>query len=466
MEPLTLYLLNATGFSSNTAFLVVGIMALLLVSMFFSASEMAYSTANLIRIRNYADDKVRGARKALYICENYDRTLSTILVANNLCNIASTTIAAFLFASLIANPTLANALNTIIMTIIILIFGEILPKSLAKANAEKLALAFSGTMYFFIIALYPITFLFIKFQANITTKFKKNKERIPTVTEDELNSIIDTMQEEGVIDDDDADLIQGVLELGETTAYDIMTPRVDVKAIINSASEKQLLDMFVKTKHSRIPVFENDIDHIIGIINQKDFFPSVIAKKPFDINKLMTEPIFLSENIKVDEIIRKMQQEKKHMAVVLDEHGGTSGIVSMEDALEQMVGEIYDEHDFNYNTNMFVKVKENEFIVDAEMEVEELFEKLEIENLPSTEYNTIGGFLYELAENLPTKGQKLVFDTIDEIHDKSGAYIEKAIRMIFTLIEMEDRRIRRVKINIDRDEPKITKKLKIINPNE
>ncbi len=460
MEPLTYLMLNATGFDIKNIYLVFSIMVLLLVSMFFSASEMAYSTANVIRIRNYADGKVKGARKALYICENYDRTLSTILVANNLCNIASTTIAAFLFASLIANPTVANIINTFVMTIIVLVFGEILPKSLAKVNAEKIALSFSGAMYFFIVALYPITFLFIKFQSNITYKFRKNKEKTPTVTEDELNSIIDTMQEEGVIDDEDAELIQGVLDLGETTAYDIMTPRVDVNAIEINTKQSDIVKMFISTKHSRLPVYEKDIDHIVGILNHKDFFPVLVTNKTTDkvsVKKLMTEPMFLSENIKVDEIIRKMQEEKKHMAIVLDEHGGTSGIVCLEDALEQMVGEIYDEHDQEDDSNLFIQVKEDEFLVDAEMEVEDLFERLEIENMPATEYNTIGGFLYELAENLPVKNQKLVFETIDEVHDKSGAYIEKAVRMIFTLVELEDRRIRRVRVNIDRGEPKVKK---------
>ena len=201
----------------------------LLGSAFFSASEMAFTTVNQIRLKNLADNKARGARKAIYITEHYDKTLATILIGNNLVNIGLTTICAYIFGVFVTNPTLANILNTVIMTIIVLIFGEILPKTIGKADPLKLALRFSGIMFVIYKVLTPISWVFLKMQKLATKKNKPTDE--PSVTEGELESIIDTMEEEGVIDKDNAHIMQGVLELQSMTAYDIMTPRVDVTAI-------------------------------------------------------------------------------------------------------------------------------------------------------------------------------------------------------------------------------------------
>jgi len=227
--PLPNLMLNAVQFGVVDAILICVLVVLLFLSAFFSSSETAFSTANSIRMKNYVEEKRKGARKALYIMEHYDKTLATILVGNNFVNIASTTICAIIFGRLIVNPTLANILNTVIMTIIVLIFGEILPKAMAKANAEKFALRFSGIMFVLIKVMYPITILFMLLQKAVLKKSKA--EDNPTVTEDELESIIDTMEEEGVLDANDADIFQGVMDLDEQSIYDIMTPRVDVIAV-------------------------------------------------------------------------------------------------------------------------------------------------------------------------------------------------------------------------------------------
>ena len=226
----------------------VAIIVLIALSAFFSASETAYSTSSLIRIRNLADENKKGARRALIICENYDRMLSTILVGNNLVNIANTTISAYVFGMLITNPTIANLLNTIVMTLLILIFGEILPKSIAKSRPEKCALQFAGMMNVVSIILWPVAIIFTKMQQAFIKK-KGKGEVDPTITEDELETIIDTMEEEGVINSEDATLIQGVLDLGETTAYDIMTPRVDVSAVNVEEDIEVIKQMFVDTNY-------------------------------------------------------------------------------------------------------------------------------------------------------------------------------------------------------------------------
>lgn len=435
--------------------LLVFVVVLLILSAFFSCFETAFTSANSIRIKNMADENVKGARKALYLSEKFDKTLTTILIGNNLVNIANTTICAYLFSLWIVNPTLANLLNTLIVTIVVLIFGEILPKSFAKLNPEKTVLKLAPIMLFASKVLYPISYFFFLLQSTCLKKVKKIENLTPTVTEDELESIIDTMHEEGVINGEDADLIQGVLDLGDRIAYDIMTPRVDVTAIKIDDDSKHILEVFFDTMYSRLPVYDKDIDHIIGILNQKDYFATILKNEFTDLKSIITEPLFINENMKVDDIIRKMQKTKKHMAIVLDEHGGTSGIVSMEDAIEEMIGEIYDEHDDVIMVDQIKKLKDNVYLVDAETSLDDLFEELEIEHLPETEYNSLGGYLFALAEQLPQINQSYIFKTIDEKLDKNGLYIQVPVELNFTITRIKDRRIREVRVEVLESETKM-----------
>ena len=448
-------------FQTVDALMIIALALLVLCSAFFSSSETAFSTANLIRMKNYANDKVKGARHALYIMENYDRTLSTILVGNNFVNIASTTIAAYLFGKFILNPSLANVLNTVIMTIVILICGEIIPKSFAKINPEKFALKVSGLMYFLIKIFTPIVYVFYKMQQLLKKNVKA--EENPTVTEDELESIIDTMEDEGVISSYNKDIIQAGLDISDTLVKEIMTPRVDIIAIEVDDSLKDIEKVLTNYHFSRIPVYEDNIDHIIGILNQKDLFNALIKNKfdktKIDIKKIMKKPLFVSETLTADELIREIQKNKMQLAVVLDEYGGTSGIVSIEDALEEIVGEIYDEHDKVELPDM-IKLGKDSYELDPEIYIEDLFEELEIEHLPETQASSLGRFLYELSENLPNQGDVLSYDTLDEVFDaKTNSYLLKNITMKFTLIDVEDARIRRVKLDVKRIEQNEEKRL-------
>lgn len=396
-------------------------------------------------MRTLADDNVRGARSAMQVLENFNKALTTLLVGNNLVNIANTTICAYLFSIYIQNPTLANILNTVIMTIVVLIFGEITPKCLAKRNAEKLALATGGIILFLNKLLTPITYPFSLLQkAFIRTK----NEETPTVTENELESIIDTMEQEGVIDSQDADLFQGVLDVNEKCAYDIMTPRVDVVAIPITESVENIKNIFISTMYSRIPVYTKDIDHIVGILNQKDFFASILQNDHKSVRKLMQHPLFVNENMKVDKIIQTMQKTQKHQAVVLDEYGGTSGIVCLEDAIEEMVGEIYDEHDEEENCDDVKAIDNSTMIVDGEIDLDTLFEKLEIEHLPETDYTNLSGFLYELTETVPYTNQVVKYNTIDERLNDDGEYISVPVELEFTILKVEDRRIKTVQVKV------------------
>ncbi len=447
MDTLPTGQLCAINLGGVSIWLFVVAILLICCSAYFSASEMAFTTVNQTRLRGLADNKVKGARKAVYITEHYDKTLSTILIGNNLVNIGTTTICAYIFSVLITNPTLANVLNTVIMTLIILTFGEILPKSMVKVEPLSFALKTSGIMFVIIKVLTPISWMFLKLQLLATKRAKETGSTAPTVTEGELESIIDTMEEEGVLDKDNAEIMQSVLDLEERTAYDIMTPRVDISAINLDVSVKNAQDKFVETMFSRLPVYDGTIDKIVGVLNQKDLFKAMVDGKTVDIKNVMTKPLYINENMRVDDVIRLMQKTKKHMAVVLDEYGGTSGIVCMEDAIEEVVGEIYDEHDEVEPSDILNKKNDKEFVVDSEMELQDLFDTLEIEHLPETDYTSVGGFLFGLSEELPVQDKVITYKTIDE-RVVDGLYVSVPVELQFTLSKVEDNRIKEVTVKV------------------
>ncbi len=431
---------------------VIALIILIMCSAFFSSAETAYSTVNIIRLRSLVEEKAKGSKKALWIAENYDRTLTTILVGNNFVNIAATTLASVLFSLIIRSDTLASILNTVIMTIIVLIFGEILPKCLAKENAEKISLRYAGILYFLIKFLYPIVICFIGLRKLFSKKI--NAKDTPTVTSPELDTIIDTMESEGEIDEDDADLMHGIVDTNNRTVYSIMIHRVDVIAIDIESTIEEMKEIFFEYKFSRIPVYQEDKDHIIGVLNERDFFTYLIknpSMENFDIRFLLTEPLYVSMSLKVDDLIRKMQEQKKHFAIVSDEYGGTGGIVTMEDAIEVITGEIYDEHDDIEDIVEDIKrIDENTYELDAEMSLEDLFERLELGKAPESRYSSIGGFLYGLAEELPEVGQ--TFEYVTKIYrqtEDDGLVEEVPLYLHFTILEMVERRIKTIKMIVD-----------------
>ena len=441
---------NITKINENgltLALVFIGII-LLLMSSFFSSSETAFSTVNVMRLRTYALDKKKGARKALWIAENYDRAVTTILVGNNFVNIAATTLATIAFGIVITNPTAANILNTIIMTVIVLTFGEILPNFFAKENAERFTLAFSGILYFLIKLLFPIVIIFIGIKKLLLKK--KDEDEQPTVTEEELESIIDTMEEEGVIDKDDASLIQSVLDIGERTVNDIMIPRIDFIAVENTSSIEEIKRIFIEYKFSRLPVYKEDKDHIIGILSEKDFFAAILeTPNRVNINRLMQTPLYVSETMKVDDLIRKMQKAKKHLAIVSDEYGGTSGIVTMEDALEELVGEIYDEHDDTNIQEDIKKLSDTSFEISADVMLDELYEVLELGQVPETNYPTVGGYLYGMFEHIPVVGDKFSILTTKFVDSDSDGLLEERIYTLeYTILSVVERRIISVQLDI------------------
>lgn len=432
----------------GTIAIMVAIVFLIICSSFFSASETAYSTVNIMRLRSNVEEKQKGAKEALWIAEHFDRTLTTILVGNNIVNIAATTLTALVLNDLITNPTLSNLANVIGMTIIVLIFGEIIPKCRAKESAEKIALRYAKILRIIIKILYPITSFFMWLRKRMV---KANDEVTPTVTESELESIIDTMEEEGVIDADDADLMQSVLDISDRTIYDIMVPRVDIIGIEVEMSVQEIREIFFEHKYSRLPVYRDDKDHILGILSERDFFTFLLKNKPnakFNILELITRPLYVSKTMKVDDLIRRMQIEKKHFAIVSDEYGGTSGIVTMEDALEEIVGEIYDEHDDNDDNTDIIKISDNVYEVEADVPLDDLYEILELGKAPESSYTNVGGFLYSLAEQVPTEGEVLLWHTTVLSESEDEMVEEKKYELQFTILEVKERRIIKAKLEI------------------
>lgn len=445
MDPCS-FLMSKTNFGMTDAFSIVAIVLLLILSAFFSASETAFSSVNTLHIKTFAEEKVKGARRAQFICDHFDMALVSFLVGNNLTNIANTTICAYMFSKFVVNPTIANLLNTVVMTIVILIFGEILPKAYAKHHSEKYVLRFSGAIYAFMKFIYIVAIPFYGLQKLVL----KDKE-VHRITEDEFETIVDTMEDQGVIDSENASIIHGALDISEKTVYDIMVPRVDMVAIPATSTIDDIKKVFIESQFSRIPVYAEDKDDILGVLNYKDFMIAEYGKDKFNIDKLITKPLKVTKTMKVDELMRVMQKEKKHIAIVYDEYGGTSGLVTMEDALEEMVGEIYDEHDEAEDAPI-VTINENKFRVDPELSVEDLFEYLKIEHLPETSYSSVGGIIYELSETLPEKGTVVKITAIDDVLNEKNDYVSMIADLTFTVEKVEDNRIQKVLLEVERRE--------------
>lgn len=429
--------------------LVIGIIFICVIfSAFFSSTETALSTANTIRIRRYVEEGKRGAKKALILIENYDRTITSILIGNNLVNIGASTAAAFIFTNLFLNPSIASLISTVVMTLIIITFAEILPKTAAKANATELSLKVAGLMWVFYKVFYPIAFIYTKY---LERKNNNNETNEDAITEEELETIIDNMEEQGVIDEDHADIIQGAVSLGFIKVSEIMTPRVDMAAVEVNDSIEEIYDLFLETNFSRLPVYEEDKDNIIGVLQVKDFFPAMIqAENNEDINivELIVDPLYVSKQTKVDDLIKEMQDQKKHFAIVSDEYGGTSGVVTMEDALEELVGEIYDEYDLDEVDPFIEELEDGSYLLSADLELRDLYDYLDVGQAPSGKYSTVGSYIYERFEEIPEIGDTVtVISTKTEFDDNE--FIDFKYLLTFTLKDVENRRIRVFSLTVE-----------------
>ena len=376
---------------------------LLMLSAVCSATETAFSSCNRIRLKKMADGGSRSAAKALKICENFDKALTAILIGNNVVNIASSALATVFFTEKFGSGSVGIA--TAVMTVLVLIFGEILPKSLAKENSERFSIFMAAPLSAFMFIITPLIFIFTGIK-RFVVKIVGSKNEAPSVTEEELKYIIEEIEDEGVLEEQESDLVRSALDFDEITINSIFVPRVSVSAVDVEDDIEDIKDLFLKTKYSRLPVYEKDIDHIIGVIHQSDFFEMYVSRSKKNIRKILNEPIYITESKKISETLRIMQKEKVHMAVVLDQYGGTAGICTLEDIIEELVGEIYDESD--EEDTSFVKLSDSSCDVSAELSVSDFLERFGLdENAIETERNSIGGWIMELLDRIPEEGERI-----------------------------------------------------------
>ena len=437
--------------NSNHTFnvpLLIAMIVLVILSGFFSMSEMVYSTTNVVRLKISAESGQKSAQKALWIADHYDRTLTTILVGNNIVNIALATISVTFFAQLLSNGQIVELVSTAVSTVVVLIFGEITPKTIAKRHADDLAVKLSYIIYFIMIILFPIVIIFSGFQKLLTLKESK-EEKEPQVNEEELEAILDTMEEEGAIESDEVELINKILDLKDREVKDIMTPRPDIVAINDDLEHDEIRNIFFQAKFSRIPVYHGDKDNIIGILFERDFLTAYIKRKNFRVKSLLRPVKYVSASMKVDDLIHDLQKDKFHIAMVSGEYGEVIGLVTMEDALEELVGEIYDEHDESKDESLIEKIQDNEYLINANIYLEDLFDDLELGKAPETQYSKLSGWLYGNCEDVPEEGYNFVYKSTYITKNDDEDFVEVTKRLTFVISKVEERRIIEARLYIE-----------------
>lgn len=395
---------------------VISLVLLIAISAFFSGSENAYASASQLRLRRWwTENNSQRARRALWISERYDRALSTILIGNNLVNLAASTIATQLFIHWLADTgrmseNSAAALSTAAITIAVLIFGEIVPKITASGHPESFAMRVSWPLRGIMILLKPVVSLVMKILTRISRSWIP-PENEDEVTEDDISEMIDTVEDEGVIDEDTSELLQSALDFPDICVYEIITPRVDMTAIDIDDSPEQIMEVINNSSYSRIPVYEDSIDNIIGILHLNSFLKGLCAEEGFDLRKYLLPVVYLHKTTILPQALRELRDRKLHMAIVTDEYGGTMGLVTMEDILEQLVGDIWDESD--EIESELLRIGDDLYEVDGDMRLYDFLEEFEIDDRDFDDDNaTVGGFAIEQLGGYPAKGQSFDFENL------------------------------------------------------
>lgn len=426
-----------------------GLLALLIIlvlfSAFFSMTETVFASVSEAKIKNYVEERKTGAKKALFCVEHFDRTLTTLLVGNNIVNTALSTFALTFFMGFIRTGNL-ELISTAIITIVLLIFGEITPKTIGKKYNDKLVLFLAPIIYVISYILLPISIIFMGIQKIFTGK-KNNDSQ---VNESELETILDTMVEDGEIEDDEHEYIKNVFDLNDRTVEEIMVPRVDMVAIEDTTSIDEVKNIFIREQYSRIPVYHEDKDHIIGIIYERDFFEAMAKNIELkNVKQLMRNVLFVNKKMTVDALIKTLQESKTHMAIVSGEYNDTLGLVTMEDALEEIVGEIYDEHDEgSVKQKLITKINDNTYMVDGDMFVSDMFEEIGLGEAPEGA-SKLSTWMFESQEDLPKIGDKMTYISCFTDENENGEYEDYAKKIVLEIVEVDDRRIETVKVTVD-----------------
>ena len=379
------------------------IVLLLLCSAYFSATETAFSSLNKTRLRALAEKGSQRAAQTLRLSEDYDRLLSTILVGNNVVNLAASSISTLLFLGLL--PDIGATVSTIVITVVVLIFGEISPKSLAKENPEKFAMLSTPVIRVLIWVMTPVNFLFAQWKKLLSRLFKGDDRR--KMTQDELLMLVEEVAQDGSLEEHEGDLLRSAIEFSERDAEDILTPRSDLEAVPVSASKEEVARVFSESRYSRLPVYDGSVDNIVGVLHQKDFYTGT-GVSPRPLTELMKEPVYVPQSVKINDLLRVLQKHKAHVAVVSDEYGGTLGIVTMEDILEELVGDIWDEHD--EVVEQFRKVGEDTYRVLCSTDLYELdrFFQLDVKS----DCTSISGWVMEQLGRIPEVGDHFAYEDL------------------------------------------------------
>lgn len=386
---------------------LVIVIILLSASAFFSSAETALMTSNKLKMRNLADNGDKRAAKVLKVTENTDKMLSAILIGNNIVNLTASSISTALTLKIFGSKLVGIA--TGILTFLILVFGEITPKNVASKNAENMALAYIGVISFLVTLLTPVIFIVNTVAKFVISIFNKNGDDNNAVTEEELRAMVEYSHEEGIIENEEKKMIVNVVDFGDTVAGDIMVPRVDMVMVDEKSSYEEILQVFREERYTRIPVYEETPDNVIGILNVKDFL-LIEDKENFVMKELLREPLYTYEYKKTSALMMDMRKTGANIVIVLDEYGITAGLITLEDMLEEIVGEIRDEFDADEDEGI-TKVSDLEYLIDGSTNLDDINDRIGL-SLSSEEYESIGGLIMEKLGRLPVEGEIINFDNI------------------------------------------------------
>ena len=387
----------------------VALVILVGFSAFFSASETAFSSLNQIRLKSRAEDGDSSAARVLNMAEQYDKLLSTILIGNNIVNIAAASIGTILFTRMLGAERGATV-STIVLTIIVLIFGEVTPKSLAKEMPEKVATAVSPFLVLLMALMTPLTWLFTQWK-KLLGRFVHSGEA-DTITEGELMTMVSEAENDGELTDRESELIRSAIEFDDVEVEEILTPRVDVVAVEDDIPLEELAQTFAESGYSRLPVYHGTIDNIIGVVHEKDFYIARL-KKATKIDDLVVPTLYTTGSTQISQLLRTLREQHHHLAVVVDEYGGTEGIITLEDILEELVGEIWDEHD--EVTEDFRKQSDGSWLVSGSASVDDLYEELDLPEDEDIDSNTVNGLVQEKTCHLPKVGDRFTLGEYDGV---------------------------------------------------
>ena len=376
------------------------------LSGFFSATETAYSSLNRIRIKNMAEKGNKRAQLVLKQVDDYNSILSTILIGNNIVNILCASVATILFVELLGEEAGASV-STIVTTVVVLIFGEISPKTLAKEMPEKFAMFSAPIIRVLKFIFTPANFIFGLWKKFLSLIFKSDNDR--SITEEELLTIVEEAEQEGGLDEEESNLIRSAIEFAEVEAIDILTPRIDITGVPSDATKEEIAQVFAESGYSRVPMYEENLDHIIGIIYQKDFHNYVYNTEK-SVESIIRPVHYITKTKNIDELLKELQKEKSHFAVVVDEYGGTAGIVTLEDIIEELVGEIWDEHD--EVTQDIVQNSESEYLILGSANIEEILDMLDVNIEEELDVLTVSGWVMDQLQKIPEEGDSFTYDNL------------------------------------------------------